>query len=238
MFRTLATASVLLVTLSLLAAEPKKEEKPAARELFNGKSLDGWKAVDFVNAGKLHVKDGNLVMDKGKSMTGCVYTRKDFPKSDYEVTFEGKKVEGNDFFCTTTFPVGDSFCSLVVGGWGGGVVGISSINGADGLIIDDSDNIWVCANQSDEIVVVEPVNGKVIAKLGDFDGIDNKFAARGLLFPASLVFSGQFVLVTNLVLDTTLFGFPTVDSQWARQVMRYTVSKINRNLPPTHGDDD
>jgi hypothetical protein len=131
MFRTLATASVLLVTLSLLAAEPKKEEKPAARELFNGKSLDGWKAVDFVNAGKLHVKDGNLVMDKGKSMTGCVYTRKDFPKSDYEVTFEGKKVEGNDFFCTTTFPVGDSFCSLVVGGWGGGVVGISSINGAD-----------------------------------------------------------------------------------------------------------
>jgi hypothetical protein len=51
------------------------------------------------------------------------------------------------------------------------------------------------------------------------------------------VFSGEFVLVTNLVLDTRLFGFPTVDSQWAAQVTRYTVSKINRHLPPKRDDD-
>src|SRR5436190_103738 len=31
-----------------------------------------------------------------------------------------------------------------------------SINGADGLAIDEHDNLWVCANQSDEIVVVDP----------------------------------------------------------------------------------
>lgn len=115
-----------------LAAEPKKpDEKPASRELFDGKSLTGWKAADFVGAGKVHVEGGNLVMDRGRRMTGLVYTGKDFPKVDYELTLEGKKVAGDDFFCTTTFPVGDSFCSLVVGGWGGGVVGISSINGAD-----------------------------------------------------------------------------------------------------------
>lgn len=108
-----------------------------------------------------------------------------------------------------------------------------SINGADGLIIDQSDNLWVAANQSDEIVVLDPT-GKVIAKLGDFDGIDNKGAARGLLFPASLVFNGNFVLVTNLALDLNMpgFGFPTVDAQWAAQVTSYTVSKINRGLPP------
>ncbi len=64
-------------------------------------------------------------------MTGVVYARDHFPKTDYEVTLEGKKVAGDDFFCTTTFPVGDSFCSLVTGGWGGSVVGLSSINGAD-----------------------------------------------------------------------------------------------------------
>jgi sugar lactone lactonase YvrE len=122
----------------------------------------------------------------------------------------------------------------------GGVAGTPevlaySINGADGLIIDKSDNIWVAANQSDEIVVLDPT-GKVIAKLGDFSGIDNQGAVRGLLFPASLVFNGNFVLVTNLVLDTRLFGFPTVDSQWAAQVTQYTVSKINANLAPsTHG---
>ena len=44
---------------------------------------------------------------------------------------EGKRVDGRDFFATTTFPVGDAYCSLVVGGWGGMVTGISSINGAD-----------------------------------------------------------------------------------------------------------
>jgi hypothetical protein len=30
-----------------------------------------------------------------------------------------------------TFPVADSFCSLILGGWGGQVVGLSSINGMD-----------------------------------------------------------------------------------------------------------
>jgi sugar lactone lactonase YvrE len=109
-----------------------------------------------------------------------------------------------------------------------------SINGADGLMIDEDDNIWVVANQSDEIVVLDR-DGKVIAKLGDFDGIDHRGAAVGLLFPASIVASGEFIYVTNLVLDTTLFRFPTVDSQWAAQVTSYTVSKINRRLPPVRG---
>jgi len=105
------------------------------------------------------------------------------------------------------------------------------INGADGLLVDEQDNIWVVANQSDEIVVLDPT-GKVIAKLGDFGGISPEGAAVGLLFPASIVASGQFIYVTNLVLDTRLFGFPTVDSQWAAQVTRYTVSKINQHIPP------
>lgn len=111
-----------------------------------------------------------------------------------------------------------------------------SVNGADGLLVDEQDNIWVAANQSDEIVVLDP-SGKVIAKLGDFDGIDKKGAVRGLLFPASLVFDGEFLLVTNLALDLRKVGGPqTIDSQWADQVKQYTVSKINRHLPPLHDD--
>jgi hypothetical protein len=64
-------------------------------------------------------------------MTGITYDRDDFPTQDYEVILEGKKLSGNDFFCTTTFPVGGAHCSLVVGGWGGVVVGVSSIDGRD-----------------------------------------------------------------------------------------------------------
>lgn len=129
----------------------------------------------------------------------------------------------------------DSVVQIPVSGGNAGTptVFAYSINGADGLLVDSANNIWVCANQSDEIVVLDPT-GKVIAKLGDFDGIDNKGAARGLLFPASLVFSGNFVLVTNLALDLSMpgFGFPTIDAQWAAQVKSFTVSKINRHLPP------
>ena len=113
------------------------------------------------------------------------------------------------------------------------VVFVNSINGADGLVIDKDDNIWVAANQADEIVVVDPT-GKAIAKLGDFDGINRDGAARGLLFPASLAFSRdkRVVYVTNLALDLRLFELAqSVDSQWIAKVKRYTVSKLEARIP-------
>ena len=79
-------------------------------------------------------------------------------------------------------------------------------------------------------------SGRVIAKLGDFGGIDPRGAPKGLLFPASLVRSGQFLYVTNLSLDLRLFGLPQpVDAQWAAQVTRHTISKIPAHIPPVPG---
>jgi hypothetical protein len=130
----------LILTLAvalLVTATGRSEEKKSSKEevtwkkLFDGKSLDGWKASFKDDAGKIQAKDGAIVMEKGEKMTGVTYTGKDFPKTDYEVVLEGKRIDGSDFFCTTTFPVGDGFCSLVVGGWGGKLTGISSINGSD-----------------------------------------------------------------------------------------------------------
>ena len=73
--------------------------------------------------------------------------------------------------------------------------------GPDGLIIDEHDNLWVACNQSNEILVLEPTQGRVIAKLGDFGGIDRNGAPIGFLWSNSLVFHGDDVLVTNLSLD-------------------------------------
>lgn len=118
---------------------------------------------------------------------------------------------------------------------GAPAVFVNSVNGADGLLIDDDDNLWVAANQADEIVVINPT-GRVIAKLGDFNGIDRQGAPKGLLFPASLVRHGEFIYVTNLALDLRLFGLPQpVDAQWAADVKRHTVAKIRARIPPLSG---
>ncbi len=115
----------------------------------------------------------------------------------------------------------------------------NSINGADGIAIDRDDNLWVAANQEDEIVVVDQT-GKVIAKLGDFYGLKHGLPL-GLLFPASLAFSadGRWVYVSNLALDLRLFNsdFIAIDSPWTAQVDRYTVSKILARIPGIAGDD-
>ena len=105
-----------------------------------------------------------------------------------------------------------------------------AVNGADGLILDDRDNIWVTANQADEIVVIDPT-GKAIAKLGDFDGLKHG-APEGLLFPASLARRGDWIYVSNLALDLRLFGLPqSVDSQWAAGVTRHTISRLRARIP-------
>ena len=119
---------------------------------------------------------------------------------------------------------------------------VNSVNGADGLIIDKHDNLWIAANQADEIVVLDP-SGRTIAKLGDFNGLDRDGAPIGLLFPASLVFSGPFVYVTNLSLDLRLFDDPTKptltngsgDSPWAADVKVHTISRIPAFIPPIPG---
>jgi carboxypeptidase Q len=111
----------LLAVTASLAAE--------WQTLFNGKDLDGWMTTPFGGAGEVEVQDGTLILNQG-ILTGVTYTNK-FPTSDYEVEWEARRELGNDFFSALTFPVKESFATLVLGGWGGAVVGISSLDGSD-----------------------------------------------------------------------------------------------------------
>lgn len=134
----------------------------------------------------------------------------------------------------------DTIVRIPLPGGPGGTPGtpevfVNSINGADGLIVDEDDNLWVAANQADEIVVLD-ASGRAIAKLGDFGGIDRDGSPRGLLFPASLVRVGGFIYVTNLALDLRLFGLAqTLDSQWAAQVSQHTIARIRARIAPVPG---
>jgi len=110
---------------------------------------------------------------------------------------------------------------------------ITGINAPDGIAIDHDGNLWVCANQEDEIVVIDPT-GKVIAKRGDFNGLDEDGIARGLLFPASPAFSkdGSTLYVSNLTLFLPYAGAQAaIDSAWTLEVKGYTVSKLPVRLP-------
>ena len=116
---------------------------------------------------------------------------------------------------------------------------ITGINAPDGIAIDSHDNLWVCANQEDDIIVLDKT-GKVIAKLGDFNGISERGQVRGFLFPASLAFSldRKTLYVSNLTLFLPFAGArAAVDSPWTLEVKRYTVAKLPAEIPPL-GDDE
>ena len=100
--------------------------------LFNGKDLSGWEETDYAGRGNVKVQNGELHIENGLVITGVTYTNKTvLPKTNYEIEYEAKKLNGTDFFGLLTFPVGDAHASLVTGGWGGAVTGISSINSMD-----------------------------------------------------------------------------------------------------------
>ena len=100
------------------------------RPLFDGKSLDGWRQTAFAGRGPVAVDNGALALGPGQPLAGVTFTG-DFPRSNYEVRYEAARLQGGDFFASLTFPVADSFCTFVTGGWGGDIVGLSSIDGWD-----------------------------------------------------------------------------------------------------------
>ncbi len=113
------------------AADATSETEEVGTLLFNGEDLEGWEITNFGGEGDVRVEDECLILDLGEPLTGVTWDGDDLPTVNYELTMQAKRIEGNDFFCGFTFPVGEDYCTLVLGGWGGGVVGLSSINGAD-----------------------------------------------------------------------------------------------------------
>jgi hypothetical protein len=119
------------ITLPPGAAKPSAPfEGEGWEPMFDGHSLAGWRETAFAGRGDVHCQDGVIVLGMGNPFTGVNWTN-DFPKMNYEVAFDAMRLMGSDFFCGLTIPVGDSFCSLIVGGWGGSLVGISSLDGMD-----------------------------------------------------------------------------------------------------------
>jgi len=149
----IALLAALVLVFSMGAGHTHgEEEKPAAKSkkmvLFDGKTLKGWTKTNFGGEGEVKVEKGAILMDFGNSLTGITSTRKDLPTTNYELSYEAMRLDGYDFFAAATFPVGKSHVTLVNGGWGGSVTGISSLDGFDasendtGTYFDYKDKRW------------------------------------------------------------------------------------------------
>ena len=131
---------VLLATLAAVdpaAAEDKAaptakpEAKPAWESLFDGKSLKGWKTAEFAPKGEATVANGELRIPAGEPHSGIVRDGEPPARMNYEIELEAMRTQGHDFFCGLTFPVNQDPCTLICGGWGGTLVGLSSIDDLD-----------------------------------------------------------------------------------------------------------
>ena len=142
------TAAIALLSAGIAgSASEKSPPGPSAaksvdsngwKTLFDGKTLAGWKPSKFATQREVSVEKsfqgggGAIVMELGEELSGITWANAaDLPVLNYEIALEAMKLDGDDFFCGLTFPVGKSSCSFIAGGWGGTIVGLSSVDGMD-----------------------------------------------------------------------------------------------------------
>jgi hypothetical protein len=124
------------LSCALLWTQARNDSSAEWKPLFDGSSLRGWRETSFSGRGKVGVENGAIVLGKGV-LTGVTWTG-EFPKFNYEIRLEAMRADGHDFFAGITFPIHDSFCSWINGGWGGMVVGLSSLDDMDAAENDTS----------------------------------------------------------------------------------------------------
>lgn len=108
-----------------------------AVNLFNGKDLTGWKVADMMQSGTVSVlKDGSVECSPGNPMTAIAYTNEPL-RMNYELSLQAVRVKGSDFFAALTIPIEQHYCTVIIGGWGGSLCGISSVDH-----MDAADNQW------------------------------------------------------------------------------------------------
>lgn len=116
-----------LFTCGIVVAQDEVGWRPLLKE----KSLEGWEKTNFGGEGPVDLNEqGDVVMGFGEPLTGIHYTLP-FPTTRYEIRWEANRLEGSDFMACLTVPIGESHCSFICGGWGGGLIGISSIDSND-----------------------------------------------------------------------------------------------------------
>lgn len=144
---TVATLAVFASNASFVEAADARPDYDALAEskadddkyewtyLFDGKTLKNWVDLEDAGAEKPVVEDGAIVLGMGASSTSIKFDEEaagfKLPRENYELEIVSRRDMGTDFFSATTFPVGDACVTLINGGWGGAVLGISNVDDMD-----------------------------------------------------------------------------------------------------------
>ncbi len=127
---TLTLSALVANPVAAVAAPPEVSATPAA-----GAPPLLWKAVTrdmFDDHGKVTITKKTIQLGEGSPATGIRYLGP-VPRGEYEIRCQAKRTGGGDFFYGLTFPVGQDYCSLIVGGWGGSAVGLSNVDGLSAI---------------------------------------------------------------------------------------------------------
>lgn len=134
--RVRLAACLLLVACTGPALQPEapQPEAPQSEAPQSGPwtNLDAedWRALAFGGEGQVDSAGGRLLLGVGAPLTGVRWPGA-APRGDYELELVATKLQGHDFFVGLTFPVGSEHLTLVLGGWGGALCGLSCIDGQD-----------------------------------------------------------------------------------------------------------
>jgi len=163
--------------------EPQLVFDPVSHKasLFDGQSLGDWEKTNFYGQGEVTIENQIILLATGKDMTGITWEGP-LLRMNYEIELEAKRVAGNDFFCALTVPVGDQYCSLICGGWGGTLVGISNVDWYDAANNQTSRNVDFNNGQwyTIQVRVTEKllqawIDGELLV---DLDTAEHRFSVR------------------------------------------------------------
>ncbi len=145
MRKPLLLAAALLLLCACQARQAQVPSAPIPTAL--------WQNLDFGSNGDSEITADLLTIHHGERLAGLRFTGDvdallGSARGNYEIMLEARRTAGNDLFLGLTFPIGKESASLVLGGWGGAVCGISSVDGADAAsndyksIHNFEDNQW------------------------------------------------------------------------------------------------
>ncbi len=222
---------LLCNTCSFCAEEQAKPETAKDwKPLFDGKTLDGWTVPPVGGEGAVEVENGRISLGMGAGITGICY-KKDFPKTNYEIRYEALRNMGHDFFGSVTFPVGKAHCTFVNGGWGGGTIGLSSIDGFDASDNQTSGYYYFAAKTWYEFRV-RVTDGKIVVwiKKLESEGKEKKESTRKEPNPdepvVNFVIDDHKISLRNETDDFKPIGFATWITEGLIRKIEY------RNLSP------